>query len=189
MWTVTGTHFAYTDTASLTVNAGAVDHIVISPNSVTIQAGNSQTYTAQSFDQFNNPIADVTGSTTFSIVEAGHGGSWAANVYTSAVAGTWTVTGTYLATYTDTASLTVTASTYIGMVISTDNNNVTAGGSTTYTALAYDNLSNYVDITASTVFSIDVGAGGSWSANVYTSAKAGSWTVTGVYNGSVTLTV
>jgi len=184
-WTVTGTYStAPPDTATLTVSAAALHHIVISPDSATIIAGNSQAYTAQSFDQFNNPIADVTGSTGFSI-DLGAGGNWVDNIYTSASAGTWTVTGTHLSTYSDTASLTVNASAYIGIFILPDTSTVTAGGIQTYTAMAYDNLSNQVDVTASTVFSIDVGAGGSWSANVYTSEKANTnpWTVTGTYNG------
>jgi hypothetical protein len=182
-WTVTGTYTTRSDTATLTVNAGALHHIVISPGSATIIAGNSQAYAAQSFDQFNNLIADVTGDTTFSIVEAGHGGTWVANVYTSAVTGTWTVTGTYLTTYTDTASLNVTISGVVRIEISPPTSTITAGGTQTYTVLAYDNLSNSVDVSATTVLSIDAGAGGSWAVNVYTSAKAGTWTVTANYSG------
>jgi hypothetical protein len=186
-WTVTGTYStAPPDTATLTVNAGPLHHIVISPDGATIIAGNSQAYSAQSFDQFNNPIADVTASTEFTI-DGLAGGSWpTTNVYTSEVAGTWTVTGTYLMTYTDTASLTVNASAYIGIVILPDTSAVTAGGTQTYTAQAYDNLSNYVDVTASTVFSIIPAAGGSWGGtynHIYTSEKADTWTVTGTYNG------
>jgi len=108
-WTITATYLGFNDTASLTVNAGALHHIVISPDTSTITAGSTQTYSAQSFDQFNNLIANVTSSTTFSILEAGHGGSWATNVYTSQTAGTWTVTGIYLSTYSDIATLTVNA--------------------------------------------------------------------------------
>ena len=180
-WTVTGTYSTVSDTATLTVNAGALHHIAISPDSITIIAGDTQTYTAQSFDQFNNPIANVTGSTSFSI-DAGAGGSWSANVYTSANAGTWTVTGTYLTTYADTASLTVSIGSADHIVISPDASTITAGNSQTYTAEAFDQANNTLgDVTASTVFSIGTGAGGSWAANVYTSEKAGTWTVTGIY--------
>ena len=59
-WTVTGNYGGLIDTATLTVNAGALHHIVISPDSATVTAGNAQPYTAQSFDQFDNPMADVT---------------------------------------------------------------------------------------------------------------------------------
>ncbi len=166
-----------------TVNAGALDHIVISPDSTTIVAGNTQVYTAQSFDQFNNPIADVTASTVFSI-DAGAGGSWAANVYTSQTAGTWTVTGTYLTTYSDTASLTVNPGALHHIVISPDTATITAGNSQTYTAQSFDQFNNLIaDISSSTVFSITSGAGGGWNGNIYTSAIAGTWTVTGTYIG------
>ena len=181
LWTVTGTYTGVIDTASLSVNAGPLHHIVVSPDSTTIIAGNTQAYSAQSFDQFDNLIANVTSSTTFSI-DAGAGGGWVANVYTSANVGTWTVTGDY-GGFTDTASLDVTMSSLIYIEISPATSTITAGDTQSYTALAYDNLSNYIDVTASTVFSIDVGAGGSWTANVYTSAKAGTWTVTGTYTG------
>ena len=70
----------------MTVNAGAAHHIVISPDSATITAGTPKTYTAEAFDEWNNSLGLVTDNTTFSI-DAGAGGSWAANAYTSATAG------------------------------------------------------------------------------------------------------
>ena len=47
-------------TASLTVTAGSLDHITISPASATIAAGESQAYTAQGVDQYGNSLGDVT---------------------------------------------------------------------------------------------------------------------------------
>src|SRR5436853_7429600 len=55
--TVTGTDAGAattTDTATLHVNAAALDHIVVSPDPATITAGGSQAYSAEGFDQFNN---------------------------------------------------------------------------------------------------------------------------------------
>ena len=182
-WTITATYLGFNDTASLTVNASALHHIVISPDTSTITAGSTQTYSAQSFDQFNNLIANVTSSTTFSILEAGHGGSWATNVYTSQTAGTWTVTGIYLSTYSDIATLTVNAGALHHIVISPDSAAVIAGNPQTYTAQAFDQFNNLIaDVTSTTSFSIDVGAGGSWDLNVYTSASIGTWIVTGTYS-------
>jgi len=91
---------------SFEVTGGSLDRIVISPNTASITAGDDQTYTAEAFDQGNNSLGNVTNDTTFEI-QAGAGGSWAANVYTSAETGTWTVTGTYSGK-SDTATLTVT---------------------------------------------------------------------------------
>jgi PKD repeat protein/sporulation protein YlmC with PRC-barrel domain len=176
---------ALTDTESWSVNAGAADHVVISPDTATITAGNSQTYSVEAFDQFNNSIGDVTSSTAFSMIETGHGGSWANNVYTSANAGSWTVTSTY-GGLTDTTALTVMATSVAYIVISPDNAAITAGNSQAYTAQSFDRFNNVIaDVTTSTAFGITPAAGGAWATNVYTSANAGSWTVTGTYIGFV----
>jgi len=181
-WTVTGTYSALTDTASLTVNIGAVDHLLISPDGATIIAGSSQAYAAQTADQFDNPIADVTVSTVFSTDNAAEG-TWAANVYTSARAGTWTVTGTYSG-LGGTTILNVTAASVSYLTILPDGVAITAGDSQTYTAQSFDEFDNLVaDVTSSTVFSTDNAAEGTWAANVYTSAKAGTWTVNGTCLG------
>ncbi len=175
----------------LTVNPDALHHITISPDTSTITAGSTQSYTAQSFDQFDNPIADVTSSTAFSI-DSGAGGSWDTNTYTSQTAGTWTVTGTYSG-LADTATLTVNAGALHHIVVSPDTSTITAGNTQAYAAEAFDEFDNTLgDVTSSTAFSIDSGAGGSWATNVYTSQTAGTWTVTGTYStvsDTATLTV
>ena len=157
-------------------------HITISPDSATIIAGSTEAYTAQSLDQFDNLIANVTGSTAFGITPAA-GGSWAANVYTSAKAGLWTVTGTYSG-LTDTATIGVAAGPLHHIIISPDGAAIIAGNPQSYTAEAFDQFSNTLgDVTSGTAFSIDLGAGGTWVTNVYTSAVVGLWTVTGTYTG------
>jgi uncharacterized protein (DUF2141 family) len=83
-----------------------LSYIVISPDTASITAGGTQSYTAEAFDTSNTSMGDVTSSTTFS-VDALAGGSWAANTYTSENVGDWTVTGTYNGK-SDTAALTVT---------------------------------------------------------------------------------
>jgi hypothetical protein len=176
---VSGTSLGYT------ISAGPPHHIAISPASSTVTAANMQAYTAQSFDQFDNPIADVTSNTVFSI-DASAGGSWSANIYTSAKAGNWTVTGDF-GGLVDSASLTVLAGALHHIIISPDAATITAGNSQTYTSQSFDEFENPIgtvpDVTSNTLFSIDVAAGGSWDTNVYTSAKAGNWTVTGTFSG------
>ena len=56
---------------SLTVTAGALDHLALSPASATIAAGGSQAYTAEGRDQYDNSLGDVTSTTTFSIAPNG----------------------------------------------------------------------------------------------------------------------
>ncbi len=79
--------------------------ITISPKEATIVAGESQAYTATATDEFGN-VVDVTADTSFTI-EAGAGGEWVDNAYTSEFYGVWTVTGIYQG-LTDTATLSVT---------------------------------------------------------------------------------
>ena len=47
--------------------SAVIDHVVISPATAAVTAGTSQSYSAQGYDSADNPIGDVTTSTTFSI--------------------------------------------------------------------------------------------------------------------------
>jgi parallel beta-helix repeat protein len=172
--TVTGNDAGKTSTASLTVNAGALDHLALSPASATISPGGSQAYTAEGRDQFNNSLGDVTSTTTFTIAP---NGSCSGASCTASVTGAHTVTGTKSGK-TGTASLQVSSGTLDHIVISPSSATVTAGVSQTYTAQAFDAANNSLgDVTASTTFSIL--PDGSCSANVCTATVAGSHTVTG----------
>ena len=135
---------AVSNTTTVTFTPGRLDHIAISPKTVTITAGRTQTYTAQGFDVYNNSRGDVTSSTTFTITPAA-GGSWAANIYTSRVAGAWTVTGINGAA-TDMARLTVNpdvpATTTVHL--DTDTLVVNTGTSAAITATLVDTYSNPV---------------------------------------------
>ena len=64
---MTGTDGAFTDDASLTVDPAALASITISPDTATITAGDTQSYTAEGFDTYGNSRGDVTVDTTFSI--------------------------------------------------------------------------------------------------------------------------
>jgi hypothetical protein len=159
-----------------------LDYIVISPDTATITAGDSQVYTAEAFNSSGSSLGDVTSSTTFSI-ETGAGGSWDDNEYDSEYVGTWTVTGEYDG-LTDTAILMVTVGSLDYIIISPDTATITAGDSQVYTAEAFDAFDNSLgNITSSTTFSIETGAGGSWDDNIYISENVGTWTVTGEYDG------
>src|SRR5208283_4224297 len=179
-WTVKATYQGLSDTASLTVTHGLPVRIQLNPQTSTIEAGATQTFTTTAFDLYGNSW-DSTSSATFTVDEAA-GGSLNGNVYTSANAGTWTVSATSLS-LTDTAMLTVTHASPVGITVSPNSASFTAGTTQAYTATASDTYGNVWDVTSSTTWSVSSGAGGSWSGNVYTSAKAGSWTVTGTYSG------
>jgi hypothetical protein len=108
-YTVTGTYGALTDSAALTVSAGAPDHVVITPDGASIVLGATQTYAAELFDGSGNSLGDVTGTTTFSTDGSGSCtgadcGSGTAGDYT--VTATTTVPG--VGSFTATATLHVT---------------------------------------------------------------------------------
>src|SRR5207253_2405054 len=89
--TVTGTDGGATGTASLTVTAGPLDHLVLSPASATITAGGSQAYTAEGFDQYGNDLGDETAATIFGLDDGT--GSCTLNTCTATKAGPHTVAG------------------------------------------------------------------------------------------------
>jgi len=191
-WTVTGNlttaNVTLLDTANLTVISP--HHIIISPPTANITAGDNITYTADAYDQSNNWLGNVTPLTKFSI-DSGAGGNWTGlsrNTYTSQNTGNWTVTGNLTSlNMTDTANLTVNTGPLEYIIISPDSANITAGDNVTYTAKAFDQSNNSLgDVTVNTTFTIDSAAVGNWTglfSNTYISEKAGNWTVTGNYSG------
>jgi hypothetical protein len=185
--TVTASSGGKTSDASLSVSAGPLDHLALSPASASIGAGGSQSYTAQGRDQYNNSLGDVTASTSFTI---GPDGSCTGTTCTASTSGAHTVTGSS-AGKTGTASLQVTSGTLDHIVISPASATITAGGSQGYTARGFDASGNSLgDVTASTTFTIL--PDGSCSGATCTATVAGSHTVTGTDAGktsSATLTV
>ncbi|HEV8450525.1 MAG TPA: right-handed parallel beta-helix repeat-containing protein [Gaiellales bacterium] len=172
--TITATNGRAMATTSLSVNAGALDHLALSPATGTITSGGSQAYTAEGRDQYNNSLGDRTSTTSFTIAP---NGSCTGATCTAATAGTHTVTGTSTGK-TGSASLTVTAGTANHILISPSSASMTAGGSQTYTAQSFDSAGNPVaDVTAFTTFTIT--PDGSCTAATCTATTAGPHTVTG----------
>ncbi|MCW4002933.1 MAG: PKD domain-containing protein [Candidatus Bathyarchaeota archaeon] len=182
-WTVTGTYLTFTDTATLEVTFGAVDHITVSPASQSLTAGESQAYTARAYDALGNNW-DVTATASWSIT-TGAEGSWTGNTYTCAKAGTWTVTAQYSGK-SATSQLEVTRGDAASITVTPASETIVAGESQEYTAMADDGYGNTWDITDSVAWDIDDDAGGSWTDNTYTSSKAGTWTVQATYDTTLT---
>ena len=176
--TVTGNNGGKTSTATLTVTAGALDHIAINPASASITAGGSQTFTAQGFDAGDNPLGDVTAGTTLTIAP---NGSCSGNVCTATTAGAHTVTGTN-GGKTSTATLTVTAGPLDHLVLSPASATIDVGGSQPYIAQGRDQYDNSLgDVTAGTIFTI--APDGSCTGATCTASVAGAHTVTGTNSG------
>ncbi len=99
------------ESLTYTIAAATAESIKILPEEITIAAGETQAYTAEAYDAYENLVGDVTDETEFAIVEPGHGGEWGAgesedNVYTAKFIGEWTVRGNYTG-ITGTATLVV----------------------------------------------------------------------------------
>jgi len=141
-----------TQSFALTVVAGTITHLALTPASASITAGGSQAYAAQGLDAFNNPAGDVTSATIFSIAPDGSCGtpSPGNNTCTTTVAdvngSSHTVTGTYLNGATGSASLTVTAASPTQLKITSNAFTIIAGqcsGNITVTSEdQYGNTSN-----------------------------------------------
>src|SRR5439155_304524 len=138
-----------------TVAATTLHYLALSPASRAITAGNSQTYTAEGFDQYNNSLGDVTAATTFTITPDGScsGANCSATVADSS-SSHHTVTGDD-GGETGTASLKVDAGALHHLALSPASATIAAGGSQTYTAEGRDIYNNSLgDVTAATTFTI-----------------------------------
>jgi hypothetical protein len=85
--------------------ASAVDHITASLNPTSIAAPGTVTGSATAYDAHGNSW-DISALATWSIPAGGDGGSWSSNVYTSNIAGDYSVQAAYSGK-TASASLTV----------------------------------------------------------------------------------
>ena len=149
--TVTGSFAGKTATAALSVTAGPLAAIVLSPASASIEAGGSQAYTAEGRDQYGNSLGDVTSSTAFTIAP---NGSCAGASCGATAAGVHTVTAS-LAGKTATAALSVTPGPLAAIVLSPASATIEVGGTQAYTAEGRDQYGNSRgDLTASTAFTI-----------------------------------
>jgi hypothetical protein len=179
----------------ITVTAASGVHFVVSgfPSSATAGTPYSLTVTAE--DPYGNVDASYAGKVTFTSSDSK--ATLPANSTLTDGVGTFTVTletaGIQSITATDNSVSSVTgsengisvihAAAVANVAISPVNLSVMAGASVSYSATASDLYGNTWNVTSSTTWNINSDAAGSWSSNVYNSANAGSWTITGIFNG------
>jgi hypothetical protein len=191
--TITATDNTHSGTSnSLTINPGVATQLAVSSGASQV-AGIAFSVSVTAKDAYNNTATGYTG--TVAITSTDNLAVLPANMVLTNGVGSFTITletaGSQSITAMDTktssitgsqTSITVThASAVANVAISPVGSLVTAGLSKTYLATASDLYGNSWDVTSATSWNISSGAGGSWSGNVYTSATAGSWTVTGTY--------
>ena len=184
---------------SFNVNSGAANRLVVSSETSQV-AGVAFSVTITAKDSYGNTATSYTGRVHFSSSDAGSGvslpndykfqpGDLGIHTFTNgvtlmtvatgiSVTATDTVTGSIAGSQTGIA---VTRAGAVNVVISPSGSTVAAGSSKTYSATASDAYGNTWDVTYLTTWSISSDAGGIWSGNVFTSAVAGLWTVTGTY--------
>ena len=150
--------------------------LVLSPNAVVIEAGDSVHYTAEGYDDAGNYLGDVTPVTTFSV-----GKDACKRAICTAKPGTYTVTGTFYindTAVTGTADLLVLPRPLASLKLRPNPAVIEAGGSQDYTAEGLDEAGGSLgDLTAYTSFSVS--PDGSCAGATCTPANAGDHTVTG----------
>jgi hypothetical protein len=198
-WTITATDpDSVYGTASLTVTPAGLDQFVFS--TVGTQTAGSFSITITAEDQYGNTatsytgtpsLSDLSGTISPTSTSAFVGGVWTGSV-TVTLAGSDSITATDGAITGTSNTFTVTHSSVVSIAVSPVTQTISAGASQTYSATAADLFGNTWDVTGLVTWSIDSGAGGSWSGATYTSANAGSWTVKatlGEVYGTASLTV
>ena len=212
--TTTGAGSGITITATDSTHSGQSNSFTINPGAATrleVSCGISQVagiafpvmVTAK--DAYGNTAKGYTGRIHFTSTDSGSGvrmpsdykfqsGDLGTHTFSNGV--TLMTAGTGISiTAIDTVTSSITGS-QIGItvtrnaqvaniVISPANSSVTAGVTTTFSALASDAYGNTWDVTSLMNWSISSGADGFWSNNVYTSATAGYWIVNSIYVSTV----
>ena len=152
------------------------------------------TFTLSSTSSTGGFYSNQAGTNEISSITILAGSSLGSFYYKDTAAGTPTLTVLSQGVASAITEFTITSHTSAvdHITISPPTATIAAGASQSYSATAYDQYGNSWNVTPSTSWSISSGAGGSWSGNVYTSANAGTWTITGVYDSmsyTTTLTV
>jgi hypothetical protein len=107
---VNGTTQSWTGGGAISVLAGPLAHLSLTPGTNPVAPGVADSFHAEAYDAEGNDLGDVTGSTTFAIAPDG---SCQANTCTAAIGGPHTVTATD-GQVTETASITVLPTLKVG---------------------------------------------------------------------------
>jgi mannan endo-1,4-beta-mannosidase len=192
--TITGTDGSLVATASLSVQAGPLAKLVLSPPTATQPVMVPQEFTAEGYDSYGNDLGDETANTTFTISTGncyqGSGTGKGGNYCHSMVAGPQKVVGTD-GTVNGDATLTVTAGPLANLQLNPSTATISTGKSQTYQVDGFDAYGNNLgDQTSATTLSIS--PDGTCSAATCTPAAVGVHTVTatdGAVTATATLTV
>src|SRR3990172_4709374 len=152
---------------NVTVLQGPLFQIDVTPPTATIPAGGSQQFAAAGYDAGGNPvpISPVWAADVGSVNVTG--------LYTSTVAGTWTVYANDSGV-SGNASVTVTPCPAVSLVVDPPFADITADQTQQFTATGYDSFGNLVPV--SPVWSVPNGTVS--GTGLFTPWSVGTWTVT-----------
>ena len=175
-----------TGTASFTVVPGALDHVVVTPASVSLAPSGTQQYTATAYDASNNVISGAT--FTWSATSGGSinasgllTAGTVAGAYTNAVQASSTVNSV---TKTGTASFTVVHGELDHVVVTPTSVSLAPSGTQQYTATAYDASNNVI---SGATFTWSATSGGSINASGLLTAGSVAGTYTNAVQASTTV--
>jgi len=180
-YTVFANESGISGNATVVVTSGVLAHLVVTPPAATITADETQQYSAEGFDQNDNPVA-VSPSWSVS------GGSInLTGLYTPTLVGTFTVTATD-GGLSGNATITVTTGALATIVITPSDPSITADETMQFTAAGFDAKGNPVG-----VIPVWTTTGGAIDASgLYSGGPVGTFTVTatdGLVSGTTTVTV
>jgi len=136
---VSATNSTVTGTANVTVVAGAMDHITVTPNPVSIPVGGTQQFNATAYDLYNNIIPGVGFNWATSVGSVNATGFFTAQ--TTANVGLVTATN---GSISGSANVNVVAGTIDHIIITPNPVTIMAGSTQMFTALAYDVYNNLI---------------------------------------------
>jgi hypothetical protein len=156
--TVVATSGSATASSSVTVDAGLLSSITVSPSTATLHAGGTQQFTAVGKDAHGNVVSIA--DRTWSIAAAG------GTIDTSGLFTAGTTTGTFANTVTATSgsvsgtgSVTVTGGAVATIEITLDTTTLAIGGTHQYIVTGKDANNNLVPVVPAPVWSVVAGGG------------------------------
>ena len=178
---------ADTKALDITVTAGALAAVVITPNQATLAPGETGSFVTKAIDRFGNDIPDISfdytaANTAGQIGPTGNFTSGSkAGLYENAITVTATKEGI---TKTDTAQIRVTPGPLDKIKVMPPRAALASGGSQVFEALAYDAYENPITSDLEYTFTAEAAAGQIGNDGTFTASKKA-----GNYNEAIAVTV
>ncbi|MCK4266303.1 MAG: Ig-like domain-containing protein, partial [Thermoplasmata archaeon] len=137
--TVTATNGTVSYSATVNLKPGALDHIIVTPDPVTVVVGETQLFSAIAYDVYNNVISGVDFVWTTDVGSIDATGFFTAQT----LPGAGTVTATN-GTVNGSANVTVIVGAIDHIVVTPDPATVIVGDTQLFTATAYDQFNNVI---------------------------------------------